>query len=847
MLPKKRGAVIAVVLFLVLMLSFSLMISAQEGEDEHHELSTTYVYSEDGRVAVTGAVSTTPNQQGEIYISQSEYELISGEAVKGYIVELEDKPVIELKHEEEQDISEKEEQGERLEQEAEDIEIKGIGDAYKYPVKVYKSAQADALKRQAEDQEEELGEKLKDHKKKLSADQERVRRVIERETGEDSEDIITGEFTSLMNAIVVNVSENEAKALESHPDVKAVYPDRSVQGILDDSVPLVNTDLVWGMTDGQGLPVKGQGMTIAVIDSGVDYTHEDLGGCFGSELSGTETGVDLEEVSEVSQSMITGFAVERSFVLTEPGEPIDVKGSDHVDNLDDENLDNKVVTMVDPVSNVGVIVVDPNAEPESETPANVVDIATATNSITLVRTATLPNSYRILANSQTPDLDNDGRNELFLDKEMLPLNTHTIQVYEADSDNNYEEVGELEVPCRWNNEYNVCYKCMMSDVGDTDDDGLFEMLYQCPGYHYLYESDSPSRYPEVKIWENTGGGVHPGIVDLDSDGKKEIITSRGSDDGFHYYYIYERGAEDFSKVFELSFLTADKFEHDLIQALRPIDDADGDGKKEFIIAGVSDFYIYENTGDNQYQEVWHTRVNSSNRSVNLGRVRFLGDTDQDGKKEIVMGGLRVGQDIADPYLDAFFVYEATGDNNYELIWEIIHPTSLLGSDHMEVGDVDGDSINELIIVSDDSDVYVYKSSGDNQFELATNFVWDTPYDVSVYSEFALSDIDSDGLDEAIFNKYENGQVNRFVYEADIGTGSCGDGICSPSESCVSCLSDCGSTPESCDGVDNDCDGQVDENLHNYCGLTLVGECEYGLTTCNNGISATLVNELLFDS
>jgi subtilisin family serine protease len=52
--------------------------------------------------------------------------------------------------------------------------------------------------------------------------------------------------------------------------------------LLMDSVPLTNADDVWKLQDGQGRNITGKNITIAIIDTGIDYTHQDLGGCFGS-------------------------------------------------------------------------------------------------------------------------------------------------------------------------------------------------------------------------------------------------------------------------------------------------------------------------------------------------------------------------------------------------------------------------------------------------------------------------------------------------------------------------------------------------------------------------------------
>ena len=83
------------------------------------------------------------------------------------------------------------------------------------------------------------------------------------------------EFTKTFNGLVVEMTENEAEEVRKSPLVEEVYPDYEVKALLMDSVPLIGANLAWD------LDYTGEGVTIAIIDTGIDYTHPDLGGCLG--------------------------------------------------------------------------------------------------------------------------------------------------------------------------------------------------------------------------------------------------------------------------------------------------------------------------------------------------------------------------------------------------------------------------------------------------------------------------------------------------------------------------------------------------------------------------------------
>lgn len=87
----------------------------------------------------------------------------------------------------------------------------------------------------------------------------------------------------VLNALVLRgvAPGTIADALAGHPDVLAVEPIVRVTASLTEAIPWIDADDVWTVGDAAGLPLDGRGVRIGVLDTGVDYTHPDLGGCLG--------------------------------------------------------------------------------------------------------------------------------------------------------------------------------------------------------------------------------------------------------------------------------------------------------------------------------------------------------------------------------------------------------------------------------------------------------------------------------------------------------------------------------------------------------------------------------------
>lgn len=79
------------------------------------------------------------------------------------------------------------------------------------------------------------------------------------------------------NGIAVLATAGQVATLAALPDVQAVHPIVAKTPDTATSVPFLGAPALWQGLAG-ALPVRGEGVRIAVIDTGVDYLHADLGG-----------------------------------------------------------------------------------------------------------------------------------------------------------------------------------------------------------------------------------------------------------------------------------------------------------------------------------------------------------------------------------------------------------------------------------------------------------------------------------------------------------------------------------------------------------------------------------------
>jgi minor extracellular serine protease Vpr len=82
---------------------------------------------------------------------------------------------------------------------------------------------------------------------------------------------VRAELRKLANAVSVEVSATELRAIAALPGVKRIELVKEFHTLLDASVPLINAPALWARLGGVG--AAGQGMKIAILDTGIDITN----------------------------------------------------------------------------------------------------------------------------------------------------------------------------------------------------------------------------------------------------------------------------------------------------------------------------------------------------------------------------------------------------------------------------------------------------------------------------------------------------------------------------------------------------------------------------------------------
>ena len=91
-------------------------------------------------------------------------------------------------------------------------------------------------------------------------------------------DFDLGHQYTTINGFSGEITQEGLEKLTSDPRVKGVYFDWPVHALLAQSKGIVNATSTWRLVY-NGTNITGKHQTVCVIDTGIDYTHSDLGAC----------------------------------------------------------------------------------------------------------------------------------------------------------------------------------------------------------------------------------------------------------------------------------------------------------------------------------------------------------------------------------------------------------------------------------------------------------------------------------------------------------------------------------------------------------------------------------------
>lgn len=90
-------------------------------------------------------------------------------------------------------------------------------------------------------------------------------------------------FQNLINGFSIRIKGKDIEKLLKFKEIKNVYENKEIKVELYDALDITGARKVWDITDSNGVNFTGEGIVVGIIDTGIDYTHPDLGGGLGEQ------------------------------------------------------------------------------------------------------------------------------------------------------------------------------------------------------------------------------------------------------------------------------------------------------------------------------------------------------------------------------------------------------------------------------------------------------------------------------------------------------------------------------------------------------------------------------------
>lgn len=329
------------------------------------------------------------------------------------------------------------------------------------------------------------------------------------------------------------------------------------------------------------------------------------------------------------------------------------------------------------------------------------------NTALLERTITALPRGRLLP--ETVDFDEDGLREVVLNQ--------FVEGGASDTLRSFEWAGSELAPA----DTLVPGTLLPKDAGDTNGDGLQELLLQVRGATFLLEQPSSAAFPTDLIFADTSrisdapGDTLDGtlLTDLDADGRGEVV---GTDD--RQWRVVERKESGFQEIARLENPTrlgpdsslGNLFDFQKAQT----GDFDGDGRRDLLVGDRDgDVIVYEARGDDRIEVAWTAET----ERVNAGTRFAAGDFSGTGRTDFVTMttnplGTLPGGGVAPP-VSFYSVWRRVGNDAYERSFRLPIQGAFTRQGSLAAADVDTDGRPEVVIAHPPSLLVLDRPTGEN--------------------------------------------------------------------------------------------------------------------------------------
>jgi hypothetical protein len=313
------------------------------------------------------------------------------------------------------------------------------------------------------------------------------------------------------------------------------------------------------------------------------------------------------------------------------------------------------------------------------------------NAALLRRTKTsVPRGYLL---STAPDFDDDGLRELVLNQDRPTGGlSDTLRSFEWRGDG-FASADTLQA------------RAFPRDLGDSDGDGRHELLLQIRGETTVREQTADTTFPSRMIFSDSSltedGDAFRGalLADLTGDGRDDLLGATDSTE----WRVLTRSGDAFREAFRLSNPT-DTAGRDSASAnvfgppTAASADFDGDGAPDLLVGDRDgDLIVYEAQGDGAMEVVWTHET----ARVDAGERFGVGDATGDGQPEFVTMSRTAPEEFPDggraPSISYYSVWTAQGPDAYRRSYRLPIAEPAVDQGAIEMGDLDGDERDEVVI------------------------------------------------------------------------------------------------------------------------------------------------------